>query len=163
MVNFKPGNIAPFKHGAYHYLCSKSMPCSNCINRSDCTDYEENGTCRPLEQWSAQLVNELMADNQHLKAIDVHLVDELVSDLCFMKIIKMWLSRVGLIADKNHGSNDIDLRSVLKSYFLIQNSARRLAHELILTPLARRELNYNPKNFMDLAIEVNNEEAKQDN
>jgi hypothetical protein len=95
-------------------------------------------SCRLIENYREELTTQIMSLS-HMQSEDLHMVREYVRCRAFQAVIDMYISQQGLLQPNADG--ELDAIPVMKGFYpMIANRGDRLARELGLTPLARKEL-----------------------
>lgn len=149
--NLQEHHHVDYKHGLHEYktkgiLTASRCPIYNAGIRGECCDPERdpNGPCTAVQDLENGLIEQIMA-LPHIQPTDKVLVDSYARNTAYLYIIDRYIMTKGIVDETGK------VEPVLKLRWTINNTARREAETLGLTPLARAKLNLDTARTVDIA------------
>lgn len=147
MIEVSKNGTVAVTHGGMSFLSRGSaLPNSNCSNFPGCGCQQK---CKSIDGLGLQMETDIMALS-HIQPEDLYLVREFVKFMVFQVVVDRWLEKHGILSEKN---DETQFQPVFKQYFILANSAQRLADRLGLSPLSRKQLKDTGK-IKDLALAI---------
>lgn len=152
-------NTFAVKHSGYSFLTSGIIPCDKCLIKSECGQYEEDGSCEIIKNYQVKKIKEIM-DLPYTRPEDITLAQMLARELAFQTVIAKYIAKSGLFRARK--GLVLELQPVLKSYWTSVNAATRMCDQLGLSPIARAKLRVK-EGGLDLAELMQQVEETEEN
>lgn len=149
--NLQENHHVDYKHGLNEYKTKHILTASRCplfkagIAGECCNAIQDpNASCTAVKELEEGLIEQVMA-LPHIQPIDKVLVDSYARNMAYLFIIDRYILAKGIVNEKGQ------VEPVLKLRWTINNTARREAETLGLSPLARAKLNLDTARTVDIA------------
>jgi len=149
--NLQEHHHVDYKHGLNEYKTKHILSASKCpllqagLTEACCKpDCKPNDVCKAVQDLELGLIEQVMA-LPHIQPVDKVLVDSYARNTAYLFIIDRYIMAKGIV-DK-----DGKVEPVLKLRWTINNTVRREAETLGITPLARAKLNLDTARTVDIA------------
>lgn len=153
--NLQQNHYVDYRHGLNEYKTKHILTASKCPLRlaglDDCCDSKDpKATCQAVQDLEQGIIEQTMSLS-HIQPTDKVLVGSYARNMAYMFIIDRYILAKGMV------TADGQVEPVLKLRWTINNTVRREAETLGLTPLARAKLNLDTARTVDIATMLSKE------